>query len=458
VNENRFMDFGATCWYFAQRLVDMGLDEIPIGLANTAIGGQRIEEYASNATLHMCTQRVGEESPWWDAQLFATQVLPFADMTIKGWIWYQGEANMHGVKGNSQAHVGYGCEMKQLVQGWRDIWSETDNTTDPLAPFGIVTLASSGNVGGTNMGAMRQAQTANYGVTPNLALPNTFLAQAYDLDDEWGPAAGPCFSPWSCCDFKNTHYNPKSCNATLLQKCANACAAAANTPVAMSGLHPRSKKYVGDRLGIAAFNTVYGGTNAFTGPTLEGCSLHDDGLEIFFNSALLRGDKLVIQKIPPLRQLPGQRGLTAGGSQLYVQTDSSHFCMEALPCDDDPKKQCCASWAGGSSKSSIKSFDEGWIMLNLTLASPTSIKVDLSPLNGAVPTAVRYAWGVLDCCDYSDPDLYVTHGCIANCPISSGSNLPANPFQAKIVDGQCECVAPQACSLSEVTTSSIETE
>ena len=34
---------GATCWYFAQRLAELGVDH-PIGLINTAIGGQRIEE------------------------------------------------------------------------------------------------------------------------------------------------------------------------------------------------------------------------------------------------------------------------------------------------------------------------------------------------------------------------------------------------------------------------------
>jgi hypothetical protein len=43
------------------------------------------------------------------------------------------------------------------------------------------------------MGAMRWAQTGNAGVLPSPALPRTFLAQAYDLDDPWGPTAGPCF-------------------------------------------------------------------------------------------------------------------------------------------------------------------------------------------------------------------------------------------------------------------------
>ena len=38
-----------------------------------------------------------------------------------------------------------------------------------------VTLAPSGGEGGNSMGAMRWAQTANYGVAPNPAMPKTRL-------------------------------------------------------------------------------------------------------------------------------------------------------------------------------------------------------------------------------------------------------------------------------------------
>ena len=81
----------------------------------------------------------------------------------------------------------------------------------------------------------------------------------------------------------------------------------------------------------------------------------------------------------------------------------------------------------------------------LRRATPSSITVDLSPLNGARPTAVRYAWGVVDCCDLSDPAAFTSEPCIANCPIMGSSGLPANPFTAKVKGGKCECVAPQAC-------------
>ena len=121
---------------------------------------------------------------------------------------------MGGTKGSAINNVGYSCEMRELIKGWRASFSETPGATDPMAPFGIITLASSGSEGGPNMGAMRLAQvsrplghavirqralsaivvhrnrsvaarwpiatrpqTAGYGVVPNPQLPNTFFAQ-----------------------------------------------------------------------------------------------------------------------------------------------------------------------------------------------------------------------------------------------------------------------------------------
>jgi hypothetical protein len=82
-------DFGATCWYFAQRLADemeaAGMPAIPLGFANTAVGGQRIEEYMDNSTISQCTERTGEDIPQWDGVLFGKLVLPFVDMVSCSW-------------------------------------------------------------------------------------------------------------------------------------------------------------------------------------------------------------------------------------------------------------------------------------------------------------------------------------------------------------------------------------
>jgi hypothetical protein len=141
---------GASCWYFAQGLAEAGLHS-PIGIIDTAIGGQRIEEFMDNSTW-ICSDLAGSNIPWWNGQLFGQQVLPFVDFTIKGWVWYQGENNMGSTKGNSNANVGYGCAVRELILGWRRAWARTPGTTDLAAPFGTVTLANSGSEGGPNMG------------------------------------------------------------------------------------------------------------------------------------------------------------------------------------------------------------------------------------------------------------------------------------------------------------------
>ena len=85
--------------------------------------------------------------------------------TVNRYAIRAGENDCHNIMGNAEAKAGYSCEMAALVSQWRQLWSTTAGTTDPAAPFGIVTLASSGSGGASSlaMGAMRQAQTAGFG-------------------------------------------------------------------------------------------------------------------------------------------------------------------------------------------------------------------------------------------------------------------------------------------------------
>ena len=46
--------------------------------------------------------------------------------------------------------------MAKLVSSWRAVWSNTPGTTDPLAPFGIASLADGTDEGfGVNMRQFR---------------------------------------------------------------------------------------------------------------------------------------------------------------------------------------------------------------------------------------------------------------------------------------------------------------
>ena len=139
-------------------------------------------------------------------------------------------------KGNSLANVGYSCLFRELINGYRAIWSATPGTTDPLAPFGAVALPTGGSEGGPNMGAMRLAQTMGHGVLPTPSMPNTWIVQAYDLEDQWDSGNSPCFATpdpyhhqaWACCPPPAKGYNATTC-AGREGECAPACQAQAGT-------------------------------------------------------------------------------------------------------------------------------------------------------------------------------------------------------------------------------------
>ena len=194
-DSSSLMSFSATCFYFGQELTDTitaaATDTTaavapPIGLVHTAWGGSTIEQWLTNETIATCKFAKPTAS---GQEFHDTRVMPYVDMSLKGFVWYQGENNCHSVMGNSAANAGYSCEMEALVTQWRQLWSASAGTTDPAAPFGIVSLASSGSEGASSlqMGAMRQAQTAGFGVLPPPAdaqqeqqahgMANTFLAQ-----------------------------------------------------------------------------------------------------------------------------------------------------------------------------------------------------------------------------------------------------------------------------------------
>ena len=492
--------FSAVCYYYAEALTDAllaafpGQAAPPLGLVSTAVGGSMIEEWVTNATTDGCRNASRGAH---DQTLYDANVVPYLDMTVKGWLWYQGENNCHGTMGNSAQKVGYGCQMPALVALWRKQWSATPGTTDPLAPFGVVTLASGGSEGGSDIGGMRWSQTANYGALPNPAMPNTFLAQAYDLGDPWPTKT--CYS-WACC-WNN--YNATRCAAGTASlggpaACDGYCDALGATGFYMGPIHPRLKKPLGARLAAAAMSVVYGGKDAPTGPTIAGCAVAGASLTLSFEW-LLGGDTVVVQGYNRSNfpgQAPPGKAPTYGGplSSLQVLTNASLFCLQpALRCKLLPgnatRPATCGSpaqewWcpADGEEASAAARAAHGalvaaaaaaaaeqpslqgtpprnpyeqlpaWRTLNITAgAQGNTVVVDLSPLGGTPVVAVRYAWGNThdSCCDdgRNRATSGITVPCApAACPIlAAKSSLPANPFVAMVQGGKCKCIAPQVC-------------
>jgi hypothetical protein len=120
---------------------------------------------------------------------------------------------------------------------------------------------------------------------------------------------------------------------------------------------------------------------------------------------------------------------------------SSAFCVEPSM---NGTQEYCPPWAGPP-PTGYNSNAGKWFQVDIVSSTASSVTADLSKLNGTVPAAIRYAWGVFDCCDTGDPMLYVSKPCDNACPITSSTLLPANPFIAKLAGGKCSCVAPQVC-------------
>ena len=138
--------------------------------------------------------------------------------------------------------------MPKLVELFRKEWSTEPGTTDPKAPFGIVSLSSHDSEGAKDMASFRWAQQGSYGTVPNAIMENTFMAHGFDLQDPWSGNTGTCITA------PLPGYNCK-------------------TPWFMGpGIHPRLKKPVGQRLALGAMQTAYGkGSGVYAG-VIAGCT------------------------------------------------------------------------------------------------------------------------------------------------------------------------------------------
>lgn len=158
-------------------------------------------------------------------------------------------------------------------------------------------------------------QTANFGQVPNEAMPNSFLAHAYDLGDPW--TSNSC-QQWQCC---SPNYNKTTCDAKTggnPDKCGEACIALTNTSFYMGPIHPRIKKVVGNRLAQSAMSVVYGSAKPGSGPTISGCSVDKatQSITVQFNQSLLQKGSVAVKNYDH----------TYNNTAMYVLWDSQYWC------------------------------------------------------------------------------------------------------------------------------------
>lgn len=145
-------------------------------------------------------------------------IAPLIHYAIKGFVWYQGEAN-------SNHAAEYARLQPAMITDWRSKWNEGD------IPFLYVQLPGFGDYNylpaESGWAELREAQLQS------LSVANTGMAVAIDLG-EW------------------------------------------------NDLHPDRKKPVGDRLALAASKIAYGDDTVYSGPIFQSAKFSDGKVTISF--------------------------------------------------------------------------------------------------------------------------------------------------------------------------------
>jgi len=128
--------FSAAAYYFGRELVDRL--NVPVGLIHSSFGGTMIEAwmpesaFAADARLRPLRHATyASYVPGVQAtELYQSMIAPLAPYAVRGFLWYQGEANCMYAERDI-----YTAKMKALIGSWRAAFDE------PAAPFYYVQLA-----------------------------------------------------------------------------------------------------------------------------------------------------------------------------------------------------------------------------------------------------------------------------------------------------------------------------
>uniref|UniRef100_A0A8C5TDD5 Sialic acid acetylesterase n=1 Tax=Malurus cyaneus samueli TaxID=2593467 RepID=A0A8C5TDD5_9PASS len=183
LGHGNFTYFSAVCWLFGRSLYEaLGS---PIGLVEVAWGGTPIEAWSSRRVLQACgiSPHQHLSGPQTPSVLWNAMIHPLLNMTLRGVVWYQGEAN--AFLNTDQ----YNCTFPALIADWRRAFhAGSAGQTEPLLPFGFVQLSTYRRRSvDDSFARLRWHQTADLGVVPNARMPSTFMAVAMDLGDEHSP-------------------------------------------------------------------------------------------------------------------------------------------------------------------------------------------------------------------------------------------------------------------------------
>lgn len=197
--------FSALLYHFGRR-IHKELD-VPVGLINASWGGSPVEQWMPS----------DDQS----GQMYNGMIAPLHRFTLRGILWYQGEANVNRNEGMQYFH-----QMEALIGGWRKAWGDE-------LPFYYVQIAPWDYSGylPDKVPVLREAQAAC------LSIADTGMVVTTDLVDREGLLDG----------------------------------------------HPRNKRDVGDRLALWALAKTYHCPEiVYSGPLYKSCETEGDRVRLHF--------------------------------------------------------------------------------------------------------------------------------------------------------------------------------
>lgn len=141
-------NFSATAYFFAKKV--QSVLKIPVGIIQSAWGASSIESWMDKESLNgFAGKKIPDSLPIAEPNrtpniMFNSMLHPYIGYTIKGVLWYQGEANRENASE-------YQALFSSMLQSWRKQWNQGD------FPFYFVQIAPL-EPGKVNAAFLREAQ------------------------------------------------------------------------------------------------------------------------------------------------------------------------------------------------------------------------------------------------------------------------------------------------------------
>ena len=127
VGDDDWLYMSAVCYLYGVHLIQH--TNQPVGLLNTNWGGSNVAEWMSPGALEVCPATPAKD---FNMLKYNGMIRPLLNMTIKGVIWYQGEANtddtISQLDQNGLPLMNYACSFPAMVADWRAKWHEGQHT------------------------------------------------------------------------------------------------------------------------------------------------------------------------------------------------------------------------------------------------------------------------------------------------------------------------------------------